>query len=186
MSDGGIITKAALARELKISKARVSQFISLGLPVRDDGKIDRDVALSWVTQCIRRPNRADRVNSGAAVAATKALKLNDAATRDAVPELGDDRFGCVNNFSLVANSSFEIAAVLVARGVPNARSIADEIAAAIVKSVARYCDDLVDDEELPAPISAASWGDHSWFRTMPTSDTEWEEVESEATHRAKR
>ena len=41
------ITKAAFARELGISKPRVSQFVLMGLPVRPDGRLDRVAALQW-------------------------------------------------------------------------------------------------------------------------------------------
>ncbi len=43
-----ITTKAALAAELKISKARVSQYVKAGLPVRSDGKLNREQALNWI------------------------------------------------------------------------------------------------------------------------------------------
>jgi hypothetical protein len=45
-----ITTKASLAAELGISKARVSQYVQRGLPVRSDGKLDREQAL----YCIKR------------------------------------------------------------------------------------------------------------------------------------
>ncbi|MBK1842442.1 hypothetical protein JHL17_34110 [Azospirillum sp. YIM B02556] len=43
-----IITKAGLAAELGISKARVSQYCKAGLPVRTDGKLNREDALYWI------------------------------------------------------------------------------------------------------------------------------------------
>lgn len=43
-----IITKAGLAAELGISKARVSQYCRAGLPVRPDGKLNREDALYWI------------------------------------------------------------------------------------------------------------------------------------------
>ena len=43
-----IITKAVLASELGLSKGRISQYVTAGLPVRADGKLDRDEALAWV------------------------------------------------------------------------------------------------------------------------------------------
>lgn len=43
-----ITTKSALAAELSISKARVSQYVKQGLPVRPDGKLNRDEALNWI------------------------------------------------------------------------------------------------------------------------------------------
>jgi hypothetical protein len=42
------ISKAHLARELGVSRARVSQFVGRGLPVRPDGRLDRGRALAWV------------------------------------------------------------------------------------------------------------------------------------------
>ncbi|MCJ2011541.1 hypothetical protein [Methylobacterium sp. J-076] len=45
-----ITTKAALAAELKISKARVSQYVKAGLPVRSDGKLNREQALNWINR----------------------------------------------------------------------------------------------------------------------------------------
>ncbi len=48
-----IISKAALAAELSVSKARVSQYLKSGLPERDDGKLDREAALHWISQNLR-------------------------------------------------------------------------------------------------------------------------------------
>lgn len=42
-----IISKTELARELRVSKGRVSQMLRCGLPVRADGFIDRDLAVAW-------------------------------------------------------------------------------------------------------------------------------------------
>ena len=43
-----IITKAELARELDLSRARISQLCKSGLPVRPDGKLNRAEAVEWV------------------------------------------------------------------------------------------------------------------------------------------
>src|SRR4051812_24107427 len=45
-----IITKAALAAELGVTKPRVSQYVKSGLPVRSDGKLNREEALNWIAQ----------------------------------------------------------------------------------------------------------------------------------------
>src|SRR3954447_8349952 len=44
------VTKSGLSRRLNISRARVTQLITEGLPVREDGKIDLDAALAWVRE----------------------------------------------------------------------------------------------------------------------------------------
>jgi hypothetical protein len=43
-----VITKAELARELELSRARISQLCGMGLPVRPDGKVNRAEAVAWV------------------------------------------------------------------------------------------------------------------------------------------
>ncbi len=42
------ITKAELARRLKISKARVSQYCAMGMPTLPDGTLDYEVAAAWI------------------------------------------------------------------------------------------------------------------------------------------
>jgi hypothetical protein len=43
-----IIRKSELAAELGLSKARISQLVKIGLPVRSDGRLDRAQALAWL------------------------------------------------------------------------------------------------------------------------------------------
>jgi len=43
-----VITKAELARELDLSRARISQLCGMGLPVTPDGKVNRAEAVAWV------------------------------------------------------------------------------------------------------------------------------------------
>src|SRR5688500_5480156 len=43
-----IITKAQLAREVNLTPSRISQMVPRGLPVRPDGKVDREVAIQWI------------------------------------------------------------------------------------------------------------------------------------------
>ena len=43
-----VISKADLSRELGVSKARVSQYVKSGLPVRSDGKLDRETVLEYL------------------------------------------------------------------------------------------------------------------------------------------
>ena len=44
------ISKAELARRLKISKPRVSQLVRAGMPVLPDGKVNATVALDWIAR----------------------------------------------------------------------------------------------------------------------------------------
>ena len=68
-----IITKAALADELSISRPRVSQYVKAGLPVRSDGRLNRADALNWLKSnalglnsfADRGVNRAGRLAKGA-------------------------------------------------------------------------------------------------------------------------
>jgi hypothetical protein len=53
-----IITKSQLAKELRLSKPRISQLITAGLPVRRDGRVNRDSAFRWYHANIaERPER---------------------------------------------------------------------------------------------------------------------------------
>lgn len=45
---GETITKADLARELKLTPSRITQFVKSGLPVLSDGKLDRTIVLKWL------------------------------------------------------------------------------------------------------------------------------------------
>ena len=45
---GDVITKAELARELDLSRPRISQLCGMGLPVRPDGKVNRAEAVAWL------------------------------------------------------------------------------------------------------------------------------------------
>jgi hypothetical protein len=56
-----IVTKAELSRMLKVSRARVSQFVQLGMPVRDDGRLGTVVALQWVVGNIMPPDEGGGV-----------------------------------------------------------------------------------------------------------------------------
>ena len=52
-----VITKSGLAKLIGISKARVSQYVQEGMPVRPDGKLDKAEVLDWVDHYIFRPDR---------------------------------------------------------------------------------------------------------------------------------
>ena len=54
-----VFSQANLAAELQISKARVSQYVADGLPVRKDGKLDRETAVKWVSD-----NHSDFTGNG--------------------------------------------------------------------------------------------------------------------------
>ena len=41
------ISKAALGRRLKVSRARITQLLRLGLPVLTNGKVDEEAAVNW-------------------------------------------------------------------------------------------------------------------------------------------
>ena len=47
---GMTIRKVDLAKEIGVSKARISQLIRRGLPVLPNGTLDRKVALAWIRQ----------------------------------------------------------------------------------------------------------------------------------------
>lgn len=52
-----ITTKAALARELGLTRGRISQYIASGMPVLPDGRVDVSEAKRWVAENVVRPDR---------------------------------------------------------------------------------------------------------------------------------
>ena len=60
------ISRAELARRLKISRARVTQLCHAGLPVLPDGKVDAAVALDWIARRTDPSHRIGRRNRGPA------------------------------------------------------------------------------------------------------------------------
>ncbi len=56
MSQTQVVTKAAFSRHLGVSRARVSQYISMGLPCRPDGRLDLRAALAWVRANVMSPS----------------------------------------------------------------------------------------------------------------------------------
>lgn len=55
MSEAHVLTKAAFSRHLGVSRARVLQYVAMGLPVRADGRLNLQEALRWVLQNIAPP-----------------------------------------------------------------------------------------------------------------------------------
>jgi phage terminase Nu1 subunit (DNA packaging protein) len=53
-----IINKQELVRRLGVSAPRISQLLKRGLPARSDGKIDLEVALTWISANVDRSNAA--------------------------------------------------------------------------------------------------------------------------------
>src|SRR3954447_15566816 len=45
-----VTSKSALATELGITRGRVSQYVSAGMPTLADGKLDREAALRWIAK----------------------------------------------------------------------------------------------------------------------------------------
>ena len=64
-----VISKAELAVALNLSRGRVSQLIRGGLPTRPDGRVDRDVAITWYRDNIvpRLSNAAEFAPGGAKI-----------------------------------------------------------------------------------------------------------------------
>lgn len=65
------ISKAELARELGISRVRVNQYCTKGMPTRSDGKLDRERALKWISGAIIP---SDRETDKGTVRAARLLK----------------------------------------------------------------------------------------------------------------
>ena len=58
-----VLSKSELAVALGVSRGRISQLISVGLPVRADSKIDLDAAAAWYQKNIKRSSARPEVAS---------------------------------------------------------------------------------------------------------------------------
>lgn len=65
------ITKASLAAELGVSRARITQYSKMGMPIRSDGQLDREECLAWI-----RRNVDPTTSSKGLFAADKAQTSN--------------------------------------------------------------------------------------------------------------
>lgn len=70
------MTKSQFAKELKISKPRISQLIKAGLPVGSDGSIDAKAALKWYRRNVGAKSEASKV--------VTVMPVSDAVESDAV------------------------------------------------------------------------------------------------------
>ncbi|MCJ2077893.1 hypothetical protein MKK68_19975 [Methylobacterium sp. E-016] len=129
-----IITKAALADELSISRARVSQYVAKGLPVRSDGKLDRSEALNWLHTNVvglntfedRGVNRAGRLAAGSNPKPKRQPERRTLAPTDAdMPSIRDVLVAMIDRVEAVV--AF---AVVAANGVPSTAYAAAAIARA--------------------------------------------------------
>jgi phage terminase Nu1 subunit (DNA packaging protein) len=60
-----IITKGDLAARLGVSRPRVSQLVAQGLPVREDGRVELESALSWIAEHTDRSRNVGRARPAA-------------------------------------------------------------------------------------------------------------------------
>lgn len=138
-----ITTKAALADELGISRARVSQYVRDGLPVRSDGKLNRDEALNWLNRYGRGLNTgADRgVNRAARLAKPeparpKPAELAPQLTEEwadevveitALAELVGNAGAIAAKVAIEAGATMQVAAILDAAVCIHLWSLADRL-----------------------------------------------------------
>ena len=83
-----LITKTELARRLRVTPSRVSQYLAAGMPVRRDGKLAYVQALQWIRQNTDwgKVNRFDRGACRAAdILTRRKVKRRPAPLRRAPP-----------------------------------------------------------------------------------------------------
>jgi hypothetical protein len=73
-----VLSKSELAGALGVSRGRVSQLISAGLPVRADSKIDLDKASVWYRQNIKRSSARPEVASPQSISVNSEKTLTEA------------------------------------------------------------------------------------------------------------
>lgn len=79
------VPKSQIAKELGLSKARISQLTAAGLPTRPDGKVDRVKALAWYAANVR-----EQMKPGPKSAAKSGLRDEHAEVHRAVSRAAGD------------------------------------------------------------------------------------------------
>ena len=77
------ILKAQFATRLKVSKARVTQMVQMGMPTTPEGKINVPDALKWIEEHIDASHQRSRQQRAATAGAPEAPAPPEAATREA-------------------------------------------------------------------------------------------------------
>lgn len=166
-----VISKAALAAELRVSKSRVSQYVTTGLPVRSDGKIDREVALDWIGQNLRSgsdhrkgPSRARDISPPrpvlhSAASTEQARRVRTAMAKDVV-------WGVM---SIACDLELPMRAVY-----------------ALAMNMQHYCSDIVGGEGLPLDAEAVcpDWESVASGQEEPFDMAAWEAFRAEMYERA--
>lgn len=73
MSDGPV-SKSELARYWNMTKARVSQYVGQGMPVRPDGRVDLAEAEAWRAENVDTSRGADADGAGARAERSRLLR----------------------------------------------------------------------------------------------------------------
>lgn len=114
-----ITTKAALAAELKISKARVSQYVKAGLPVRSDGKLNREDALNWINRTQLSQTYEDKgvVRARKLVETAKPLKPTPTVSAPSYPLIASGEIGYDAHARLAVQHMVRVHPLIVAHAV---------------------------------------------------------------------
>lgn len=110
-----ITTKAALADELGVTRARVSQYVKAGLPVRSDGKLSRGDALNWLNRNVLGLNTQEDRGVNRAARLAKRTKTRPAPSH-ATPETAAELDGLSIIAELVAQSGAIAARMAIEAG----------------------------------------------------------------------
>lgn len=114
-----ITSKAVLADELGVTRGRISQYIRDGLPVRPDGKLNREQALNWIDANCRAPQHGDDRGANRARSLVGEMKRRE-ARRQPPPKSSD-------NAAATVDLAHRIAAELIARSGRIAGTVAVEL-----------------------------------------------------------
>jgi hypothetical protein len=87
---GLLVTKSELAQEFGVSRGRISQLITRGLPVQPDGKVNLELACHWTLSRVTPECELNTENSRCRWNARQVLDLLESAQARGEP---DEQFG---------------------------------------------------------------------------------------------
>ena len=142
---GYVVSKAEFARQLHVSRARISQLSERGMPVRADGRIDCDAALTWIQTNVASHAGGWHMRRTGLDLASRASWL--VASRD-----GKLAAQC-ELYEYLRSRLSEVPAILLKLGmpVPEAAAACEGLDILIGRWVLDFNPDLVSDQQAPSP-----------------------------------
>ena len=157
------MTRAEFARYMGVHKSQVTRWVQAGMPTREDGGVDAEVARTWVKKNIDPTRRAMVRRRPAAPPGCEHLTANpvDAALVAALPGLAQ---------------KIPALAAVMAMASGASREIAESVHKFMVVAVMQEVGAILDKLDIPPPPAVDSWSEASIWDLKDFAEVNWEGV----------